>query len=162
RTLSFLAFRRARRAREEADEALQDLRQLVARQVLEDPRGDAGIAAAAAAHGDVDAVDDLAVHLDLAALEPDVGGVMVAARGGTAGPADGEGPYAARLLQDFTGERHRARLRIDQGQVAEVRARARDEPALHLGRVVGQRLEQRLLRQVADPRVGDVRNEHVL
>jgi hypothetical protein len=100
----------------------------------------------------VDAVDDLAVHLDLAALEPDVGGVVVAARGGTAGPADGEGPYAARLLQELAGEGHRARLGVDQGEVAEV-VPCTTSPARP--RAGGQR-RQRLLRQVADPRVGDV------
>ena len=63
------------------------------------------IGAAAAADEDVDAVDDLAVHLDLAALEPDVGGVVIAARGGTAGPAHGE---RARLPRRASRTRGRA------------------------------------------------------
>ena len=83
--------------------------------------------------------------------------------GGTAGPADGERARCRPPSAKLAGERHRARLRVDQRQVAEVRAgarrRARARPragcraaSLSSGSCV----------QVAEPRVGDVRNEHVL
>src|SRR5882724_11556833 len=78
-------------AGEEPDQPLQYLRQLVAGHVLHDARSDARVAPASAADEDVDAVHDLAVHPDLAALEPDVGGMVVAARCGAAGPAHGDG-----------------------------------------------------------------------
>src|SRR4029453_8774766 len=149
-------------AREQADEALQDRGQLVTRHVLQDAKTRARVGAAAAADEDVDAVHDLAVHLHLAALQTDVGGVVVAARGGTPRPAYGDGPRVAVALLELARQLHRARLGVDQRQIAKVRARARHQAAVDPGRVVGQRLQQRLLREVAELGVGDVRQNHVL
>src|SRR2546426_8786571 len=86
------------RPRKEADEPLQDFGQLVTGHVLHDPHGGPRIVSPAAAHEDMDTVHDLAVHLDLAPLEPDVGGVVVAARGGAAGPAHADRTGLAEVL----------------------------------------------------------------
>ena len=114
------------------------------------------------AHEDVDAVHDLAFHPHLASLEPDVRRVVIRARGGTPGPAHGDGSGLAHVFLEVPGQRHGARLGVDEGEIAEVRARARHEAAPHLRRVVRQLLEERLLGQVAEPRVGHVGQEHVL
>ena len=110
----------------------------------------------------MDTVHDLAVHLDLAPLEPDVGGVVVAARGGAAGPAHADRSGLADVLLELLREGNGARLGVDEGQVAEVRARARDEAAADLRRVVGKLFQERLLGQVAEHGIGDVGEEHVL
>ena len=110
----------------------------------------------------MDTVHDLAVHLDLAPLKPDVGGVVVPARGRAAGPAHADRTGLADVFLDLRREGHGARLGIDEGQVAEVRARARDEAAADLRGVVGQLFQERLLGQVAEHRIGDVREKHVL
>ena len=72
------------------------------------------------------------------------------------------GRAAADALLELARERQRPRLGVDQRQVAEVGAGARDESALDLGRVVRQLPQQRLLREVAQPRVRHVRQQHVL
>src|SRR5512132_2533676 len=103
-------------------------------------------------HEDVDAVHDFALHSHLASLEPDVRRVVIRARGGTAGPAHGDRSGLADVLFEVPGQRHGARLGVDEGEIAEIRARARHEATPHLRWVVWQLLEERLLRQVPEAR----------
>src|SRR4030095_12665127 len=149
-------------ARKEANQAVQHLRQLVAGHVREHLLAGARLDPAPAADEDVNAVDDLAVHLHLAALQAHVGRVVVTARGRAARPAHRQRARGLDAALELARERERPRLRADPREVAEVGAGARDQSALDLGGVVRKLPEQRLTRQLAQERVRDVRDEHVL
>src|SRR5882672_1650805 len=79
-------------AREEADEPVEHRRQLVAGQIVQDPHAGARGHAPTTADENVDAVHDLAVDLHLAALQADVGRVVIAARRRAPRPAHRDRP----------------------------------------------------------------------
>src|SRR5262249_48103566 len=152
----------ASRPREKLVEALQDFAELFAGDVLEHLHTRPRAASALSPDEDVDAVYDLVADLHLAALQPHVGGVVIAAGCRAAGPPNCERPYLAEPALEVWRGFHGASLRIDEGEVAEVGAGAGRQPALNFRRVVGQLFEQRLLEQRPQACVGNVGNKHVL
>src|SRR5262249_36168617 len=152
----------ASRPREKLVEALQDFAELFAGDVLEHLHTRPRAASALSPDQDGDPVYDLVAVLHLAALQPHVGGVVIAAGCRAAGPPNCERPYLAEPALEVSRGFHGACLRIDEGEVAEVGAGACRQPALNFRRVVWQLFEQRLLQRCPQAWVGQVRDELIL
>src|SRR6185369_5155494 len=87
---------------------------------------------------------------------------MVAASGGATRPVHAERLRLAELRLQGPRGFERPALGLDEREMAVIDARAAHEAAHDLGRIVAQLLQERLIRQLADFRVGDVGQNEVL
>ena len=110
-----------------AYQPFQNLRQGVARDVLEQLDALRGVRAGGSSHEDVDRVHGLAIDLRLGSEQTDVGDGVIAAAGRTPGPVDPDGLPVVHFRLERPRDRERPALRLDHREIAEFDAGAAHE-----------------------------------